>query len=52
MLPGVAATSVFGDQIAAALEDLSTVNYWAAGAVVAAFALFIVFVKRWLSRAG
>ena len=50
MLPGVLATSVFGAQLTAALEDLSTVNWWIVGALVAAFGLFTYFVRRWFSH--
>jgi uncharacterized membrane protein YdjX (TVP38/TMEM64 family) len=47
MLPGVAATSVFGDQITRALEDPSTINWWLVGAVLIAIALLTYAVKRW-----
>jgi uncharacterized membrane protein YdjX (TVP38/TMEM64 family) len=50
MLPGVLATSVFGAQISAALEDLSTVNWWIVGAVVVAFAAFTYLVRRWFAK--
>src|SRR5918996_2637857 len=50
MLPGVLATSVFGGQIAAALEDPSTINWWIVGGVVLAFAAFTYFVRRWFSK--
>jgi len=50
MLPGVLATSVFGVQITAALEDPSTINWWIVGAVVLAFVLFTYFVRRWFSQ--
>jgi uncharacterized membrane protein YdjX (TVP38/TMEM64 family) len=52
MLPGVLATSVFGGQIAAALEDPSTINWWIVGGVVLAFAAFTYFVRRWFSKTG
>lgn len=32
MLPGVLATTIFGDQIATALEDVSKINYGLLGA--------------------
>lgn len=50
MFPGVFATSVFGMQITAALEDPSTINWWIVGAVVAAMAAFTWWVRRWLAR--
>lgn len=50
MLPGVLATSVFGDQIATALEDPSKINYWLVGAVTVAFIVMTWLVRRWFSR--
>lgn len=50
MTPGVLATSVFGGEITRALEDPSTINWWLIGAVLAAFALLTVFVRRWFTR--
>lgn len=50
MTPGVLATSVFGDQLTHALEDPSTINWWLVGAVLAAFFLLTVFVRRWFAR--
>jgi uncharacterized membrane protein YdjX (TVP38/TMEM64 family) len=52
MLPGVLATSVFGMQITAALEDPSKINWWIVGAVVLAMAAFTLWVRRWLARQG
>ena len=45
-LPGVLATSVFGHQLTAALEDPSTINWWIVAAVVLAFVALIWFFKR------
>lgn len=50
MTPGVLATSVFGGEITHALEDPSTINWWLIGAVLAAFVLLTVFVRRWFAR--
>ena len=50
MLPGVLTTTVFGDQIATALEDISKINYWLIGGAVVIFGLFAYFVRRWLSN--
>lgn len=50
MLPGVLATSVFGVQITAALEDPSTINWWIVAGVVLAFLVFTYFVRRWFSK--
>jgi phospholipase D1/2 len=49
-LPGVLATSVFGHQLTAALEDPSTINWWIVGGVLLAFAALIWFFKRQLSN--
>jgi phospholipase D1/2 len=48
MLPGVLATSVFGHQLSAALEDPSNINWWIVGAVVLAFVAFTYLVHRWI----
>jgi uncharacterized membrane protein YdjX (TVP38/TMEM64 family) len=50
MVPGVLATTVFGDQIATALEDPSKINYWLVGAVSIAFIALTYFVHRWFAR--
>lgn len=52
MLPGVLATSVFGGQLTAALEDPSTINWWIVGAVVAAMVALTWYVKRWFAGQG
>ena len=51
-LPGVLAATVFADQIAAALEDSGTINWWVVGGVIALFAAGTVAVRRWLRTAG
>ena len=48
-LPGVLATSVFGHQLTAALEDPSKINWWIVAAVVVAFAALIWYFKRQLT---
>lgn len=50
MAPGVLATTVFGYQITAALEDPSQINWWVVGAVVLAFVALTWLVRRWFSR--
>jgi len=50
MTPGVLATSVFGDQIAHALEDPSTINWWLIGAVLIAFVLLTLLLRRWFAQ--
>jgi uncharacterized membrane protein YdjX (TVP38/TMEM64 family) len=47
MLPGVLATSVFGGQLAAALEDPSTINWWIVGGVILAMVALTWYVKHW-----
>jgi phospholipase D1/2 len=49
MAPGMLATSVFGAQLTAALEDPSTINWWIIAAVVAVFVAMTYVVKRWLA---
>jgi uncharacterized membrane protein YdjX (TVP38/TMEM64 family) len=49
MVPGVAAESVFGAQISAALEDLSQVNWWLLGAAALVLAAFTWAVARWFA---
>lgn len=50
MLPGVAATSVFGNEIAAFLEDPDQAAWWLAAAALVAFIAITWYVKRWLAR--
>jgi uncharacterized membrane protein YdjX (TVP38/TMEM64 family) len=50
MLPGVLATTVFGSQIAAALEDPSTINWWIVGAVIVAMIALTWYVRRWFAH--
>ena len=49
MLPGVLATSVFGGQLTAALEDPSTINWWIVGAVILAMVALTWYVRRWFA---
>ena len=50
MLPGVLATSVFGKEIQAFLEDPAKAAWWIAGAAVVALGLFTYFARRWIAR--
>jgi uncharacterized membrane protein YdjX (TVP38/TMEM64 family) len=50
MLPGLLAASVFGDQIAWALEDPTRVSYWVIGAAVVALGAFTFLIRRWAGR--
>jgi phospholipase D1/2 len=47
MLPVLAAWTVFGHQISAAMEDFSSVSWWMIGAVVAVLAVITFFARRW-----
>jgi uncharacterized membrane protein YdjX (TVP38/TMEM64 family) len=51
-LPGVLAATVFADQIAAALEDASAVNWWVVGGVVAVLVVGTLAVRKWLGDTG
>ena len=50
MAPGVLAMTVFGSQISAALEDLSSVNYWMVAAALLLVAALTFGVSRWALR--
>jgi phospholipase D1/2 len=50
MLPGVLATTVFGNEIAAALESPDKAAWWIAGAALAALVAVTWLVKRWFQR--
>lgn len=50
MAPGVLLTTVFGNELSAALDDAAEINYWIIGAAVVAFAIFSFFIGRWLKK--
>jgi uncharacterized membrane protein YdjX (TVP38/TMEM64 family) len=50
MLPGVLAATVFGGELAAALEDPGKMSWWIAGGVVVLAVLSAVAVRIWLRR--
>jgi uncharacterized membrane protein YdjX (TVP38/TMEM64 family) len=50
MLPGVLATTVFGDQLATWLEDPEKISWWVVAAVVAFIAATSWFARRWIKR--
>jgi phospholipase D1/2 len=50
MLPGAVVTTVFGDQLQAALRDPERINYWVIAGVVIVFAVGIYLVRRWFNR--
>jgi phospholipase D1/2 len=48
MLPGTLASTIFGDQLQAAMHDPAQVNYWIIGAALALLATATLLVRRWL----
>jgi uncharacterized membrane protein YdjX (TVP38/TMEM64 family) len=50
MAPGTLASTVFADQVSAALEDPSTINYWVLAGIGVGFLVLILIVRRWLAR--
>jgi uncharacterized membrane protein YdjX (TVP38/TMEM64 family) len=48
ILPGTLASTVFGDQLQAAMEDPTKVNYWLIGAVLLFLGAATWWVRRWL----
>jgi len=52
MLPGVLATTAFGDPLATALEDTSKINYGLIAAIVLVFIAMTWYAKRWFQRSG
>jgi phospholipase D1/2 len=50
MAPGTLASTVFADQVSAALEDPSTINYWVIAGVALFFAILVLVVRRWLAK--
>ncbi len=50
MLPGVLATTVFGDQMIVALHDPSKINVWLVAGIVLFFAALMYWVSRWFVR--
>lgn len=48
ILPGTLASTVFGDQLQAAMVDPHAVNYWLLGAVLLLLAVTMWGVRRWL----
>ena len=50
VLPGTLTTTVFGDQIQAALEDPAKINWWLVAAVVLSFLLMVLLLRRWLEK--
>ena len=50
MLPGMLAATVLSDQLAAALEDPTTVNWWLIAGAVLLLVTLAYFGQRWLRR--
>jgi phospholipase D1/2 len=50
MLPILAAWTVLGAQISAALEDFANVSWWMIGAVLAVLVAITFFTRRWFAR--
>ena len=52
LAPTLAAWTVFGNQIARALEEPSSISGWAIAAVIAVLAAITYFVRRWFVEAA
>jgi phospholipase D1/2 len=52
MLPGVLATTVFGDQIATWLEDPEKISWWVVAGVVIFVAATSWLARRWIKSKG
>jgi phospholipase D1/2 len=50
LLPGMLAWTVFGDQIANAMDESGKVNYWLIGGAVVLLAVFTFFARRYLAK--
>jgi len=50
LLPGMVAWTVFGDQLANAMEDSGKVNFWLIGGAVVLLAGFTFAARRWLAK--
>ena len=50
MTPGTLTTAIFGDQIQAAMEDPSKINWWLIAGVVVFFVVLIAIVRRWFLK--
>ena len=52
LVPGIIAWTVFGDQLANALEDPSKVSYPAIAATLVVLTAFVFLARRWLRKRG
>lgn len=50
LLPGMLAWTVFGDQIANAMDGSGKVNYWLIGGAVVLLVAFTILARRWLAK--
>jgi uncharacterized membrane protein YdjX (TVP38/TMEM64 family) len=50
MLPGTIATTLFADQLANALYDPASINYWVVAAVILVLIALMFFSRRLFSR--
>ena len=50
LIPGMLAWTVFGDQLANAMEDSNKVNFWLVGAAVILLVGFTVVARKWLVK--
>lgn len=52
LLPGILAWTVFGHEVARALDASSKVSFWMIGAALALLAGFVFVTRRWLRKKG
>ena len=50
LIPGMLAWTVFGDQLANAMEDSNKVNFWLVGAAVILLIGFTIVARKWLAK--
>jgi hypothetical protein len=52
MMPGMLAATVLSEQLAAALEDPSRVNFWIIGVAILVIVAVVFFGQRYMRRHG
>lgn len=50
LLPGMVAWTLFGDQLANAMDESGKVNWWMIGAAVVLLVVFTFVARRWLAK--
>jgi phospholipase D1/2 len=50
LIPGMLAWSVFGDQLANAMDESGSVNYWLIGGAALLLVAFTFVARRWLAK--